>query len=186
MGLFGFWILYNRFPAFSTDIFAFPVARTKKNCILKGEAGEEDMQMEVFWERPAQGGQSEPIARFLSEQGLLLGQRCPGDCQPARERTDSGLRRTGRQRHQDRGRGPGLSGAGIGRGFDDGAPAGGLFQGTPAALYIYQAQQRAALPESQLFPGGCLWRGHAAGEHPGDCAGTWMRCPSTEEIAAPW
>ena len=28
------------------------------------------MQMEVFWERPAQGGQSEPIARFLSEQGL--------------------------------------------------------------------------------------------------------------------
>ena len=26
--------------------------------------------MEVFWERPAQGGQSEPIARFLSEQGL--------------------------------------------------------------------------------------------------------------------
>ena len=28
------------------------------------------MQMEVFWERPAQGGQSEPIARFLAEQGL--------------------------------------------------------------------------------------------------------------------
>lgn len=143
--------------------------------------------MEVFWERPAQGGQSEPIARFLSEQGLRSDSGVQATVSLPRERTDSGLRRTGRQRHQDRGRGPGLSGAGIGRGFDDGAPAGGLFQGTPAALYIYQAQQRAALPESQLFPGGCLWRGHAAGEHPGGTApGTWMRCPSTEEIAAPW
>ena len=26
--------------------------------------------MEIFWERPGQGGQSEPIARFLEEQGL--------------------------------------------------------------------------------------------------------------------
>ncbi len=34
------------------------------------------MQMEVFWERPAQGGQSEPIARFFVRAGTSLGQRC--------------------------------------------------------------------------------------------------------------
>ena len=123
--------------------------------------------MEIFWERPGQGGQSEPIARFLEEQGL---------------RPDHGVQATVSLREDGRilacgglegnviktvAVDPSCQGQGLAEVLMTELRREAFARGHRQLFVFTKPEQRGSVSEPEPFSGGLQRGGHAAGKHPG-------------------